>query len=311
MSIASAAPRLISDFRQRRPIRGKSLIITLFGDVVSQHGGTLWLGSLIDSLKLLGASEHLTRTSAFRLVQDGWLESDMIGRRSYYRFSDYGQREYSRAAERIYGAAETAWLGEWQLVLLLTVAEDTIGELRRSLAWLGFRPLTGLLYAKPGAVSGQLRRMIEEFGVRRDVLIMQGNADQASSLDSMRDMVSQKWRLPEVRERYTDFHDRYAFLARESKSRNRLFSRPEIAFTLRLMLIHDYRRLLLTDTALPQELMGGEWPAIGVRQLTGQLYRALTPASLEYIGSEMTGCEGRLPQQPGAAYFDRFGGIQR
>ena len=28
-------------------MRAKSLIITLFGDVISQHGGEIWLGSIV------------------------------------------------------------------------------------------------------------------------------------------------------------------------------------------------------------------------------------------------------------------------
>ena len=47
MSHPAVVKRLLADFSSRQPIRTTSLIITLFGDVVSQHGGTLWLSSLV------------------------------------------------------------------------------------------------------------------------------------------------------------------------------------------------------------------------------------------------------------------------
>ena len=102
MARIAAIENLVAEFSARRPIRCTSLIVTLFGDVVSQHGGVIWLGSLVEALSLLGVYERLVRTSTFRLVQEGWLESVRSGRRSFYRFTDYGRQEYERAARRIY-----------------------------------------------------------------------------------------------------------------------------------------------------------------------------------------------------------------
>ena len=54
-------------------MRAKSLIITLFGDVISQHGGEIWLGSIAKSVEALGVNDRLVRTSIFRLAKEGWL----------------------------------------------------------------------------------------------------------------------------------------------------------------------------------------------------------------------------------------------
>ncbi|MCW9000372.1 MAG: hypothetical protein OQK04_16810, partial [Kangiellaceae bacterium] len=48
---------------EAKSISCKSIIVTVFGDLVSQHGGWIWLGSLIQALAPLGFSERLIRTS--------------------------------------------------------------------------------------------------------------------------------------------------------------------------------------------------------------------------------------------------------
>ena len=143
---------LINDFTNRSPMRTNSLIVSIFGDVVTQHGHTLWLGSLVNALAPLGVNDRLVRTSVFRLVKEGWLESERVGRRSYYRFSDYGLHEYERAARRIYALEKSEWLGHWQVLIPVDIPERQREQFRRSLHWQGYRaesPLTKDLTRKP------------------------------------------------------------------------------------------------------------------------------------------------------------------
>ena len=44
----TAAAELVARFRRQRPLRGGSLIVTLFGDCIMPRGGTIALGSLIE-----------------------------------------------------------------------------------------------------------------------------------------------------------------------------------------------------------------------------------------------------------------------
>ncbi len=91
MRAEAACQDLISEFRSRPTLRSGSLITTVFGDAIAPRGGTVWLGSLISVMADFGVSERLTRTSVFRLVKDGWLQSAQIGRRSHYRLTDEGR----------------------------------------------------------------------------------------------------------------------------------------------------------------------------------------------------------------------------
>jgi phenylacetic acid degradation operon negative regulatory protein len=53
----------IAHFLASDPPRSKSLVMTIFGDSIAPHGGTIWLGSLIELLAPFGVSARLLRTS--------------------------------------------------------------------------------------------------------------------------------------------------------------------------------------------------------------------------------------------------------
>ena len=95
LSATTAMDRFLQSRIAKGNISSTTLVFTFFCDVVTQHGGEIWLGSVIHALAPLGINERLTRTAVFRLVQDGWLESRKQGRRSYYRLTQTGQNYYS------------------------------------------------------------------------------------------------------------------------------------------------------------------------------------------------------------------------
>lgn len=293
MSQPPTVKRLVSEFARRKPMRTNSLIVTVFGDAVSQHGHIIWLGSLVKAMELLGINERLVRTSVFRLVQEGWLESERVGRRSYYRFSEYGSHEYQRASRRIYALEERPWQGRWQLVIPLRVADENREKLRRSLYWQGFRNITAGTLAKPGVGGPALRETLEEFGLADQVLVMEANTSEISPARLVRDMVYDCWTLEEVARGYADFLKRYKPLLKWLKSKAEIA--PDTAFIARTLLIHDYRRLLLRDTRLPDELLPSAWPGVEARNLTGSAYNCLAHSSAAYIVKELEGEDGPMP----------------
>ena len=294
---------LIEEFASRRPIRTTSLIITLFGDVVSQHGGTIWLGSLVEALAPFGISDRLVRTSVFRLVREGWLEAERVGRRSFYRFTPYGTHEYERAARRIYALKQKHWNGHWQLLIPLDIPEQSREAFRRSLHWQGFRAIASGTYAKPGEGGSALLQILQEFDAVDRVLLMQADSSDLSSEKVLRNLVQEAWHLEEVARGYRDFlaHFRplHQWLQRRPKPD------PQTAFIARTLLIHDYRRILLQDTHLPEALLPPGWPGERVLQLTGKAYRALAEPSVTYITSELESGNGRMPP-PVDGFWSRF-----
>ena len=304
----AALNRLIEEFVERRPMRSKSLIVTVFGDVVSQHGHILWLGSLVGALKPLGISERLVRTSVFRLVQEGWLESERAGRRSYYRFSDYGNNEYERAAKRIYAVQELPWTEQWQLLIPLDVPEDVRESFRRSLYWQGFRNIATNTFAKPGFNGNALQEILAHFKVTDQVLLMEAKTSQLIPGKSVRKLVNDCWNLDEIATDYQDFLQRFKPLIKWLQGNKKV--QPQACFLARILLIHDYRRLLLKDTLLPEALLPNAWPGAQARELTAKLYHLLAEPTNAYITTELEGSDGQL-NQPCRRYWSRFDPIDQ
>src|SRR5262245_35383449 len=93
---------LMRHFRRQRPLRGGSLIISIFGDSIAPRGGSISLASLIALAKPFGLTERLVRTSVARLAKDGWLEAERRGRLSFYRLAKPGRARFEEATRRIY-----------------------------------------------------------------------------------------------------------------------------------------------------------------------------------------------------------------
>ena len=56
--VAAAIQGLLRHFHRQSPIRGGSLLITLFGDAIAPRGGTVTLGSLISLAAPFGLTER-------------------------------------------------------------------------------------------------------------------------------------------------------------------------------------------------------------------------------------------------------------
>ena len=82
-------------------------------------------------------------------------------------------------------------------------------------------------------------------------------------------------------------------------------SEPE-AFTARVLLIHHYRRVVLRDPLLPSALLPADWPGRAARELCGEIYRGLLPASEQWLDRHASNEGGPLPA-PGVELGRRFG----
>jgi phenylacetic acid degradation operon negative regulatory protein len=83
---------------------------------------------------------------------------------------------------------------------------------------------------------------------------------------------------------------------------------PEPAFLLRTLLIHDYRKLLLRDPELPDDLLPADWRGREARELCADLYRRVASPSEAYLGSMLQTADGARP--PLSREFEmRFGGL--
>src|SRR5260370_34493592 len=108
---STAAAELVARFRRQRPLRGGSLIVTMFGDSIMPRGGAVALGSLIALAAPFGLNERLGRTATARLAKDGWLEGHRAGKLSEYHLARDGGGRFAEAKKRLYSEPDTEGCG--------------------------------------------------------------------------------------------------------------------------------------------------------------------------------------------------------
>ncbi|MBV2135078.1 phenylacetic acid degradation operon negative regulatory protein PaaX [Pseudomonas sp. MAP12] len=306
--MTSLAPlaSLIQRFQEQTPIRASSLIVTVYGDAIEPHGGAVWLGSLIRLLEPVGINQRLIRTSVFRLTQDGWLKAEKVGRRSYYSLTDGGRRRFEKAFKRIYSSSVPAWDGSWCLAVLSQLAADKRKQVREELEWQGFGALAPTVLASPHCDRADLIATLQELEALDDTLLFETTAQDVSASRALHLQVRESWKIDDLGERYRQFIQLFRPLwkaLREHEQRD-----PQECFLARTLLIHEYRKLLLRDPQLPEELLPGDWEGRAARQLCRNIYRLLCVPAERWLGRVLETADGPLPEAS-ESFQQRFGGL--
>ncbi len=283
----------------------KSLIVSLYGDAVAPHGGAIWLGSLIDLVEPLGLGDRVVRTSVFRLAKEGWLTSTQVGRRSAYGLTESGRRRFEAADRVIYAAARQPWSGRWTIAFTGLVEAEAREALRADLAWQGFGQLLPGVMVHPEPDDAALRQALGEAVADDRAVVMRASGDDWDTRpEALRDLVARAWDLVALAAGYNAFlADFRPFLA----ALERAPAPPREAFRLRILLVHAWRRAILRDPLLPEELLPADWPGAAARLLVRNLYRATRPAEI-HLARTMVTPDGPIGP-PNAGYFERFGGL--
>lgn len=304
MSVQSACKNLVDEFRARPTLRAGSLITTVFGDAIAPRGGTVWLGSLINTMADFGVSERLVRTSVFRLTKDGWLQSQQIGRRSYYSLTEEGREQFEQATNRIYGQPVDHWNGEWCLLLLSALDTASKETVRRECGWLGFGPLSANVLAHPSPDLAELDVTMRRLGVEDSLVVMKGQTIRSDT--AMRELTHDCWNLDDIDARYADFVQRFRPVYKALSGKTALDDRS--AFVIRTLLIQEYRKVLLRDPWLPAELLPSGWHGAAAYQLCRNLYRGVYAQADAHLDNMMETVDGPLPP-PARSFTRRFGGL--
>lgn len=296
----------LDDFRRQRRLQAGSLITTVFGDAILPRGGRVWLGSLIRLLAPLGLSDRLIRTAVFRLVKEDWLQAESVGRRADYALSPAGLLRVEDAARRIYAAHAPGWDHRWRLILVVGELTAASREaLRRALYWQGFGRLAGDCFVHPGADPEQALASLAGDGlsvVLPGLLPLVGAEARSMLAASDADLVARAWNLSALADAYRAFVATYQPIA-DDLSPNAVDE--EAACLLRLLLIHDYRRLLLRDPELPEVLLPVDWPGQKARRLCAALYCRLAVSSERHLAQTLRRADGS-PLPVGQAPSLRF-----
>ena len=299
----SPAAALVARFRRQRPLRGGSLIITVFGDAIAPRGGAIMLGNLIALMEPFGLSERLVRTCVARLATDDWLAGRRVGRLSEYRLSPSGRQRFSEATRRIYAGPVTDWPGRWTLVLMPGLGTAQRRQIREILRWEGFGELEPGVLAHPAATLAETREYLAVAGLADAPIILESRASEPGG---DRRLVQQGWDLRELAARYARFISHFEPLlavVRDAVA-------PADAFLVRTLLIHDYRRIYLRDPLLPPSLLPAGWPGIAAYEVCRSVYERVLRAAERHLSSMAGRLEGELPD-PEPALYQRFAGLPR
>lgn len=283
-------------------LRAKSLIVTVYGDAVLPHGGTAWLGSLIKLVEPFGLSERIVRTAVFRLSKDDWLSSNQIGRRSYYSLTESGRHRTEAVQWRIYGALRRVWNGEWCIVTITDLDAEKRDVLRRELGWIGFGAVSSTVFAHPSPDHEVVRQLLQDLNVGDRVVVMR--ASSLSSTAALRGLVQNCWDLDRLAADYHVFLENFRPVWRLVEGGQHLD--PLSCFMIRILLAHDFRRIILRDPLLPDELLPTDWSGTASRLLCRNIYKATLDASERHLMSVLETAEGPLPEAS-AQFFERFG----
>ena len=296
----------IEQFKAGARGQAGSIIVTVFGDGVLPRGGRIWLGSLIHLLAPLGLAERLVRTAVFRLAQDDWLEAVVHGRRSDYRLTASGRRRFVEASRHIYAAEPAPWDERWRLITVTAELEpDQRERLRRALFWHGFGQLGADCFVHPSADLDSVFESLAAQLLPRAALLplVAANAGLPASGKDI-DLVHRAWNLQHLDAAYRGFVRTYAPMAMQWSTG--MAPGDDVAFLIRSLLVHDYRRLLLRDPQLPGVLLPAQWAGHEARALCRDLYRLLLARSERYLDLHLSLADGQVPAAS-ALLGERFG----
>ena len=273
----------IDDFIAKEVLSGTSLIMTVFGDCVYHHGGIISLASLIQLMDVFGFNERSVRTAVFRLVQNGWLVSEKIGRTSYYRVTETSRQRFVQADAKIYNFTHIEWDQKWDLVLLSSVELENKLVLKKELEWLGFANIASNVMAYPGCDHLKLQNLLLNLKMTDQVVIFKAETLQLwqESYPTVKRMVETNWPVAELHARYDKFIKDFREFMNLVENADDLDATQ--AFQIRILLIHQYRRILLKDPDLPSELLPSHWLSLNARNLSSNLYQLVVATGEEFF----------------------------
>ncbi len=237
----------------------RSMFFTLYGVYIRHFAEEIWQNSLIKLMTEFGFSEQAVRASLARLAAQGWVELRKEGRNSYLKMTPKGLQRVNEAANRIYRQQPEPWNGDWFL-LTYTIPEELRGvrdQLRTDLAWWGFGMLGTSTWITPHNLSNQMIELINSYRIAPYVAFFTA---RYQGPESNRALVEKSWNLAEVNGRYREFLLHFEPLYAEASillGQGKLSDRE--CFVQRTRLVHEYRKFLFADPALPEELLADDW----------------------------------------------------
>ena len=271
------------------------MLLTVLGEFVLPHGGSIWTSTIVDGLGLIDVGERNARQAVARLSEQGILDAERHGRRTRWHLTDSGTRLLDAGTKRTYGFGVdgATWDSHW-LVVLASVPEEQRAkrhQLRSQLEFAGFG------FIGPGfAVSPHTDReeaansILRELDLGSSAVVLLA---ETGTFVSGEEIIRRAWDLDGLINRYVEFLDE--FEARQPRT-------PEARFASLVELVHSWRRFPFADPEIPSSLLPAGWPARKAKRLFDARHKTWAPsANGWFVEAEANG--GSRPRAQSAPDF--------
>jgi phenylacetic acid degradation operon negative regulatory protein len=255
-------------------VDARSALFDLYGDHLAARGGQAPVAALVRLLTELDIAAPAVRTAVSRMVRQGWLAAVRLPAGPGYALTPRAVRRLDEAATRIYRTSEPGWDGHWHLLALPPLRDRSSRDrLRSGLRYLGYGALddTTWLAARP---STELAALLAAEGVAVESFRARHETDSEA-------MVRRVWDLDALGAAY----DEWLRSARASVAALGRQPTDADAFAARSRLVHDWRKFLFIDPALPDSLLPADWPGRAAARFFDTHAVRLLPAAGRFIDS--------------------------
>lgn len=272
------AKSLVDQFRQRTPMRVSSLLMSFFGDVIAPRGGEIATSTLLRFTALFSLEQGAVRVALHRLTREGFLSSHRVGRQAFFQIPDLMRPTFEAAERRIYHVPDDHDLPQTTLYLLhqrdeFDVCADTRRLLRHGIV-APYQTGTWLSLAEPAPeVSGCIRLPI------------------SPTSDQLALMIERVWPNYDHEDAFEGFQQTYEPLIPLLKDP----PSPEDAIIIRVMMVHELRRIMLKHPAFSRALSPKGWGEWVCRNTARKVYDLCLDPSETWLTEHGQNADGKLP----------------
>ncbi len=261
-------------------MNARSALFDVYGDHLRSRGGQAPVAGLVRVLAPLDIAAPAVRTAISRMVRQEWLAAVRLDQGPGYRLTSRADRRLTEAAARIYRRGIAPWEHRWHLLALDRVKERAARDrVRTGLGYLGYAPLRDDTWISPRA-SREVDALLDREGVRARQFWAEhvgddiGLAAQAWDLDGLGRAYA-RW-LVEARDLVTA-----AGVSAGAGATDADQDRDD--FVVRSKLVHEWRKFLFRDPALPSELLPADWPGNDAAAFFDGEAQRLLPGAERYV----------------------------
>lgn len=231
-----------------------SLIVTVFGDLAQSEGDSVSGPLLGAMLSPVGVRPEAMRVALFRLRNEGWIETNKRGREAFHALSARGLQQSAQASETIYASSRDA-AADWHMVCYPPLAANDEQARARELKLRGYSVVAAGVYLANSAPRN----------CDRDTFVIHGE------IGAVPDWLSLAIAPQALRDGFLELAEVISQLDLSATSQ---MTPLEIA-TLRVLIVHRWRKLVLRLPNVPDTLFGPEFE--------GGLCRARVLAALDVL----------------------------